>query len=540
MKLFNLGASVSDSKPEERKIIAWPLAPWKCLVPDDISPNINALEKLVLSLVDQQIATSERDIELLLCCQLSFDSDLVAHVLSGCRDKNYLDKNNTTEMKLTEKAEAILHNQEELMEDSSFSVAENKVYLFQDMVTNTIVPCFDIRSFDDSLQESFDDVIDISSFLNAPQRFSKVGRHPGAAAMNNAIRQWRRIQQLQADSEPAEPGTINTATLPHEETDNMFADNVATLSGAEQSYNPLRIEETTRITIWSDKSYICKAIAYLAVNRNDPSQIEVFSPFGELYNNWFARIVDRLRVISKQFDEELKLFSEIKREELKDRIAFGNEEQIMLLNEFPAVCNNTRYAGLKKCIIDLYKDVRRITSGEDDTKHFDADLRTAIERLFKDAIYANPIFCEIKDKIFRYPEPQRYGAYCNMMQSATTKYKLGNDTHYVYSSRGICANLMDLLKKGPNDKCHMKECIALIILYANEDNNSCAARYVSDYGSYLIKLYDWYGMGSNATHLDDRYHGKQYSVEQCGKLFDEFSAIFRNVFTYLIEEGHNG
>ena len=55
MKLYNFGADVRGRQPDTYKPIAWPINVWACYIPDNVNPKLNILEKLILSLVENDL-----------------------------------------------------------------------------------------------------------------------------------------------------------------------------------------------------------------------------------------------------------------------------------------------------------------------------------------------------------------------------------------------------------------------------------------------------------------------------------------------------
>lgn len=106
-QLYNFGVNKEVARPEERKILAWPVAVWSCLIPDEISPKINILEKLILKMVSMK----EPNIKYVLCDKVGFSRDLIDAAIESCCVKGYLDKR-----KISTGVMALLKDGEELLD----------------------------------------------------------------------------------------------------------------------------------------------------------------------------------------------------------------------------------------------------------------------------------------------------------------------------------------------------------------------------------------------------------------------------------------
>ena len=82
-------------------------------------------------------------------------------------------------------------------------------------------------------------------------------------------------------------------------------------------------KQINSITVYDDEPKSYFAIAYVAFNPSNPTEIEIISPLGKVYDNWFMKLVNRLRVYDKSFNEELQLFLMERTELFKDRIAYS-------------------------------------------------------------------------------------------------------------------------------------------------------------------------------------------------------------------------
>lgn len=106
VRLYDLGVECVEHQREKIKMFAWPIAAWKCYIPNSLSPDINILEKMVLMLVSRCLAETKGDIRAILCDQIGMNSELVKNVIDTCIEK-YMDKRHS-KLVLNENAKKLL------------------------------------------------------------------------------------------------------------------------------------------------------------------------------------------------------------------------------------------------------------------------------------------------------------------------------------------------------------------------------------------------------------------------------------------------
>ena len=78
---------------EDRELclrFAWPFDVWECFIPVNLSPEINVLEKLILSLIDGGITPTESQLLALLCSEIGLIEELISNALETCKAKGYI------------------------------------------------------------------------------------------------------------------------------------------------------------------------------------------------------------------------------------------------------------------------------------------------------------------------------------------------------------------------------------------------------------------------------------------------------------------
>lgn len=98
---------------------------------------------MVLMLVSRCLAETKGDIRAILCDQIGMNSELVKNVIDTCIEK-YMDKRHS-KLVLNENAKKLLASVNDgisLKADPSESM--KSVYLFEDLISRRVIPCFSI------------------------------------------------------------------------------------------------------------------------------------------------------------------------------------------------------------------------------------------------------------------------------------------------------------------------------------------------------------------------------------------------------------
>lgn len=364
--------------------------------------------------------------------------------------------------------------------------------------------------------------IDEKSCIILPQASPS---QPKTASIMNALRQWGKIRKAIDNGEISQSNQIDMqATLP---TANRY----------EADDAPPDIVDTQKridaITVYDDEPKTYQALAYLAFNPSNPNEIEVISPLGDVYDNWFMKLVNRIRTYNNNFSEELQLFLMERTDLFKDRIAFGNDMEIQLFDDFPVICNHAMYADLKKAIRDLSKDVVRIKAGEDESTNFAKNLRTAIEVIFRTAINAHPEIKAIKTEYHGFetdPAFQRdFSRYKMKIKQVVETNRLDDTIPQRYCNKGIYKNVANPHQSNPKDNA------ALILLYANSTPPNFATQFVIDYDRIFIEMYDLYHLGTDAGHAGTNFTTLYFSPADAEIYYAQYEGIVRAIFSCFIK-----
>ena len=527
MKLYDFGADSKGRKPEALKALAWPVNAWTCYIPDNVNPELNILEKLILSLVSKGIATTKESIKEILVKQLKLNDDLVENVLEEC-SQNHFNKN-YKEFRLkadSEKALAALEG--EIAPGMEMSDTMKKVYLLQDAVTNVVVPCFNVEQLQP--ENDYTLIEDRNCVILRPVFFAQ----PRTAAINNALRLWGRIFKAMNSGETVSENSFDMETTPGDDinSDDGFGLDETPVNTLEDKENaPKRIEA---ITVFDDEPKTYYAKGYLAFNPSNPSEIEVVSPFGAYFDNWFMKLVNRLRMTNKAFSEELELFLLEKTEQFRDTVAFGNDLDIQLFDDFPVICNDKKHADLKKAIVELSKSVELFRRGDDDTIAYVTKMRTAIEVMFRTVIGANPEIKKIKSA-YRGKWPEKSGYNCDFdiysadLRRLVETYRLNSEIKSLYKNTGIYNNMIAPYQGNTKDNA------ALILIYALKNPGSDAMKLVKNYDYLFVEILTLINLGNDASHGGKKYIEMYYSKDEAERYYSQFENIVRALYTNLVE-----
>ena len=349
-------------------------------------------------------------------------------------------------------------------------------------------------------------------------------QQPKTAAINNALRLWGRIFKAMNTGETVSKNSIDLETEPADPADDSFElEEPAEKALADKENSPRRIEA---ITVYDDKPKTYYAKGYLAFNPSNPTEIEIISPFGSYFDNWFMKLVNKLRISNAAFEEDLQLFLMEKTEQFKDTVAFANDLDIQLFNDFPVICNDKKYVVLRKAIKELSKDVDRICKGEDESTNFVKNMRTAIEVMFRTVIEENPDIAQMKNA---YHELNDFYQYKFDLRRLVETNRLDSDIKQCYIREGIYKNVINPYQGNTKDNA------ALILLYADKHPQSAAMRFVKDYDHLFVEVLDLINLGNDASHGGDKYAEMYFSKEAAERYYSQYENIARALYTYLVE-----
>lgn len=534
MKVYDLGVGQLGQRPETLKVLAWPVNAWTCYVPENLVPPLNIFEKLILSLIQKEIIKNQSDLKYILSEQVGLNKELVENVVDECC-KKYTDQRRK-DLKLNADAEKNLEAMVDgISLEMEMSDTMKKVYLFQDLVTNTVIPCFNIEKLPADYEAK---KIDDENCVTI--EYNDISTQPKTSSISNALYYWTKIQKDIRNNEASQDNSIEIEQVPNEAEENLEEDlfeieETKTLADNEKQERNLK-----SITIYDDEPTKLILKGYLAFNPNNPEDVEVISPFGNNFNNWFKKIINRVRVTYPSFNEELQLFLMLKKEENMDKIAFDNNLNVRLFEDFPIISNDAKYRKLKKAIEDLTKDYQRIFQGEDETTNFVKNLRTAIEVVFREVVKINKEIYNLKyDYVYdQHNYESKLRKYKQEISQIVDAQRLDEEIKKRFHNKGIFLNIANT--RGGPEKGNPKDCAALILLYANRYRESAAMEFVKSYQHIFIDLFTLVGLGTDAGHAGGNYVNMSFTPDKVEKYYSDYENIVRAIFPLLIEGEKDG
>ncbi len=550
-KMYDFGTDTSNVSANERRAFAWPTAVWSCYIPESEAQSLNILEHLLLRLVQKGIKEPKQA----LCEQIGFNKELVDAAIEKCRNEDYFDRRHK-ELTLSGNGKAVLGKIENPYEaDLETSQKCKKIYMIQDLVTKSVVPVFDIEKLPEFYVE------DESAIEVHYKDFS--GKKPKSASIKTALRYWAKLCYNRRHGIESGTNAIDVSQKPSAslfedgldreqevnwdqiKEDGSLEENgneeeeISTLADkVEEEKQKKSMEDVLKITILDDSPDIYYARGFLAINRNAPDEAIVVSPFGARFDDWFRTAINRLRICDEAFEGEIQSFLRTKRAELKDSIAFGNDLDIALFDEFPFICNDSEYKAVKTTIMRLTVSKNRFLKGEDDTINFAQALRTAYEASIRLIVKKNPYLFEARKL--------EYEDYRHALEMLVNSYSfLEDDVFSEYSSRAMHRNMTCTAE---NDG-YATAFFALFLMDAwkNRDGKSMdLLRNLPDLPIRLKALtsrlrregkYNKTGEGTVASHGGDAIAELIFTKEKVLERYGEFEKLFRAFYNRFMEVG---
>ena len=541
-KIYDFGANTNNICANERKSLAWPVAIWSCYIPESATQKLNILEHLILQLVSQGF-TAPREV---LCSQVGFNKDLVDAAIEACVDNDYFDRR-YKELTLSSCGQNILNTfNNPYVSDMEIAQKNKKIYMIQDLVTKNVVPVFDIEK----LPQFF--IEDENALVIKYENF--IGAKPRSASVKIAMREWARLcadttngqdvsgnNSIDCSTQPKVSEEID-GDIPFEDElnwkefqeDESVIEKVTTLAEKEADDKEKKaVDDVEKLTIFDDKPEVYYARGYIAINRNAPDEALIISPFGERLDNWFRRVINRLRICDREFEEEIQLFLMIKRDELKGTLAFGNDLDIALFSDYPFICNNPEYKAVKATIRRLTVSRNRFMHGEDDTINFAQALRTAYEASLRLVVKKNP-------SLFKAGKIE-YKEYKKKLKMLVNTYSFFDcDIYREYSGPYIYKNMTSANEKDG----YATAFIALFMMDAWNNKNGHSMEMLRNLPSLPIlikertsnlKKYNKKGEGIIASHGGDAIAELKFSETKAKKQYAEFENIFRSIYNRFME-----
>lgn len=549
-RMYDFGADYSNVSVNERRAIAWPVAVWSCYIPESETQKINILESLILQLVHKGFQNPKET----LCNIVGFNKDLVEAAVESCKTQGFFDRR-LKELILSESGKAVLGRIENpYAADLEASKKTKRIYMIQDLVTKSVVPIFDIDKLPDVYFED-------ESALKIQYK-EVYGKHenalkPKSASVKTALRYWSRLCSNIRHGIAYGKNTIELSVSPKAEEDiedfipfedevewdriledGRITEEVTTLADKEAEESQQKLDkEVEKLTILDDSPEIYYARGFIAINRSAPEEIIIISPFGSRLDDWFRTVINRLRASDEKFEEEIQFFLELKREDLKDVIAFGNDLNITLFNEYPFICNNPEFNAVKKQIERLTISRDRILDGEDDSITFAQVLRSVYEASLRLVAKKNPY---LFDAVSLSYEDYKYDLRC-LVDSYPF---LTEDVFREYSGFAIYKNMTNTSE----DEGYATAFFALILMNAWKDKNGKSMDLLRNIPTLPVRLKELTsnlkrdaknnkkGQGAVASHGGDAAAELKLSAKTVQDQYSEFENLFRAIYNRYMED----
>ena len=549
-RMYDFGTDYSNVSVNERRAIAWPVAVWSCYIPESETQKINVLESLVLQLVHNGFQNPKET----LCNMVGFNKDLVEAALESCRTQGFFDRR-FKELKISETGKAVLGKIENpYATDLEASQKTKRIYMIQDLVTKSVVPIFDIDKLPDVYFEDESALkIQYKTVYGKNDNASK----PKSASVRTALRYWSRLCSNIRQGIVYGKNTIELSVTPKVvediedfipfedevewdsiQEDGNVDEEVTTLADKEaEESQQKKVKEVEKVTILDDSPEMYYARGFIAINRNAPDEIIIISPFGSRLDDWFRTVINRLRASDEKFEEEIQFFLELKREELKDVIAFGNDLNITLFNEYPFVCNDPEFKAVKKQIERLTISKDRILDGEDDSITFAQVLRSVYEASLRLVAKKNPFLFAAASL--------SYDEYKYELRCLVDSYSfLTEDVFREYHSYSIYKNMTT----ASEDEGYATAYFALILMNAWNDKNGKSMELLRNIPTLPVRLKELTsnlrrdvkknkkGQGAAASHGGDAAAELKLSAITVQEQYSEFENLFRAIYNRYMEE----
>lgn len=539
VKMYDFGADTSNIGVNERKALAWPVAVWSCYIPESDSHELNILEHLILQLVDK----GYKDPKSVLCSQVGFNKDLVNAAIEACIDKDYFDRR-YKELTLSVDGKSVLGTFDNpYSSDLEASKKSKKIYMIQDLVTKSVIPVFDI----DKLPQFY--LEDENAIEIRYENFT--GSKPRSASVKTAMRYWARLchnirrglitgNNIIDVSQPLEKKEDVEDFIPFEDEvdwEDVRADGsvreeeVRTLADKEAEDEQQKADEDIKnLTILDDNPEMYWARGFVAINKNAPDEAMIISPFGERLNDWFRTVINRLRTCDSDFEEEIQLFLMLKRDELKDVIALENYMNISIFDRFPFICNDAKYADLKRAIEAFYRTKIRINSGEDETHNYTENRATALQIALRHLLDKNK-------ELFQ-PKLQ-YSDYEIAINGLVNSYGLSTDIirNYLSNDRSIYSHVLKC-KEGNG---HITGYSALILIDAWNNKNGKSMDLLKAFPEFPEVIYEITRPRNVSTHGNAGKNGRAgyadmyISDSDANKGYESFEKLIVALYSRFME-----
>ncbi len=504
MRILTLDADLSVREvPEALRIpVSWPCNAWKCSVPANLNPDLNILEKLILSLIHRNLVSSLHELHGLLSTEIGLDPALVTTAFEICERKGYFERGSTDQVMLSEEGIKKLEAYDQ--GDADASAEKKTVWLFVCAVNHAVIPRFDIDSLPDTVSFADDAVIRLPRPKNTENDYR---RFPEALQLRFAIRTWKEILK-QRNAEEL------TAIDPERESEEQIS--VKSLADRmkvkDEPWIPQRM---------TDDPETVNCLGYVCIDRYDTSRLTTVSPFGIAYDHYFDLWLERLRASNPELDGLLRKAVEECIQGASSYIAFDNSMKVALLDNVPQINNDPEFKELKNRIISMACFLQKTEEEQERSFYeFGMNFRASAELLFVYVFKKHPELEQTRDTVKLIPKDQRFEqmrAY--LLQSG-------------FSLRYNDAVLYNIVHGGPARR-YTKDMLALMVIHSALQPQSVFSAYLSVTEIWLAELPDIITkIGNAAAHgmsIGDHLPAETY--------YQKIERLIKTTFEYLMDGG---
>ena len=161
-------------------------------------------------------------------------------------------------------------------------------------------------------------------------KYERKYNQPKTSSISNALYYWTRIQKEKRNFENPNDNQVDLESEPI--SDNIDVESeLFELNEVDQATEKnIKQPNLKWLTIFDDEPTPLLVKGYIAFNPSNPTSVEIISPFGNDFNNWFMKIVNRYRLTDEDFSFALQAFVEEKTDVFKGKVAFDNDLDIQL------------------------------------------------------------------------------------------------------------------------------------------------------------------------------------------------------------------
>ena len=354
-QLYYFDFPLSDPYNSYSKTFFWPVSLWEVLSPSMQEDRLNAFERLFI-----EVAATENGIpENLLISELGIPRQLYLQICSNLKRKGLLN-----EGRLTEEGKKAVLEKDYFSEELKIAKAE-RIIMLQDALSGKIIPFILPRDV------KYERVKDGFPILNRAQAKAPE-KADIAAALKLYVSYKRKSASKSYDGldEDSSPQNSSSTGL--------------TLG---MDYNgALRIVGRANSGRNHSKCFVrCHlSIDPRNVTNQEPDNIwSVITPFGPYCNEWMRdRLAAAMRADPELNDRIMEKVIEI-RESMRDVVAFRNDSNIAILNQYPMLSNDEKYHVLRDRIEDFEWVEHQLDCGMPVNDTWRTRLSNAVDRILK-------------------------------------------------------------------------------------------------------------------------------------------------------------